>query len=171
MNPVNICHFIKLNLFMKTLRNWNILPLFLILVFGCSEEEKPNCVIDRVDGDPKTILGTWQVSKLIEFDFSNGKRHSIDFSCKSITITFFQDGEYLVEGEGMGFSWIQEDTKFSFEYGEVTGMFGNSTLKIGDKIVPCFIDKSEMIWDESWVDGDSYEFYRVRDNTDEQIEN
>lgn len=154
---------------MKTLRDCFLLPLVLILFFGCSEEERPKCTIDQVNGNPESVIGTWQLSKLIEFNFSNGKKNSIDYSCSSITITFFQDGDYLLEGGGNDFSWVPEDSKFSFEYGEVPGAFGNSTLKIGDKILPCFIDKSVMIWDESWLDGDSYEFYRVEGYTDEQV--
>lgn len=137
-----------------------------LVFFGCSEDDRPNCSIDQIEGNPKSILGTWQLSKVIEFDFSNGERHPIDYSCNSVKVTFFPDGEFLVEGGVNGISWIDEDTKFSFDYGEVQGMYGNSVLKLGDKLLPCFIDKSEMIWDEAWVDGGSYEFYRIQDLED-----
>lgn len=137
-----------------------ISSLCLILALGCSEDEKPNCPIDKTNGDPKSVLGTWQLVSRSFLVLETGKETTQDFSCDNITYTFLENGNFVVKGFNPEMPMFSNLT-YDFNYGEKLADFGNSTLLLSNFDYPCLVEKDKMVLNSTYVDGQILIFYRV----------
>lgn len=166
LNDVGITNFLKkltnneMNLFRKKITLRYFLPLCLILALGCSEDEKPNCPIDKTNGDPKSVLGTWQLVTINYLDMETGKETIKDFSCDNLVFTFLENGDFVVKGTSPDIPFFGDFT-YEFKYGEKLTDFGNSSMKLSLTIHPSLIEKDKLTLNSRYVDGAIYVFYRI----------
>ncbi|MFN3996724.1 hypothetical protein [Algoriphagus sp.] len=155
----------EMNLLRKKVTLKYFLPLCLILVLGCSEDEKPNCPIDKTNGDPKSVLGTWQLVSRRFLVLETGKETTQDFSCDNIAYTFLENGNFVVKGFNPEMPMFSNLT-YDFNYGEKLADFGNSTLRLSNFDHPCLVEKDKMVLNSTYVDGEILIFYRVAEVLD-----
>ncbi|MDO8968038.1 MAG: hypothetical protein Q8S14_11925 [Algoriphagus sp.] len=154
-----------MNLLRKKIALRYFLPLCLILALGCAEDEKPNCPIDKTNGDPKSVLGTWQLVTINYLDMETGKETIKDFSCDNLVFTFLENGDFVVKGSSPDMPFFGDFT-YEFKYGEKLADFGNSTLRLSHTIHPCLVEKDKILLNSRFVDGEIILFYRVSETFD-----
>ena len=137
-----------------------------LMLFGCLPDEKPNCTIDRVDGDPKNILGTWQLVSKRYINQETGADINVDFSCDGVFYQFLANGKFIVSGSNPEMPKYASDS-YEFIFGGIKDeQPGNSTLRLSQSIWPCLLESNRMVIDDRYVDGEKLVFYRVNDFTD-----
>lgn len=148
---------------MKTIKSIFILILFGLLVFGCLKVEKPECRIKKIDGNPESVIGTWQLVSKEYINQELGVTELTDYSCYGIYYTFFANGEFQVSGSHPEMPNYASYT-YDFKYGEVKdNQPGNSTLTLSNPSYPCILKSNQMTIDRMYLDGSKFIFYRVKD--------
>ena len=145
-----------------------ILTLFCgLMLLGCLPDEKPKCKINQIDGNPKSIIGTWQLVSKEYINQELGVTEFTDFSCDGVFYKFFENGKFLVLGDHPEIPNYSTDS-YEFKYGEIKDNYypSNSTLSLSSPSYPCVLESSQMTIDRMYLDGSKFIFYRVNDFTD-----
>ncbi|MBK7480595.1 MAG: hypothetical protein IPI69_13350 [Bacteroidales bacterium] len=145
---------------------YGLMPLILVLLGliimpgGCKTDEQ-GCHVKTIKGPENDITGKW---KLIKGQTVFYNPQTIDYSCDNIIYHFESDGRLKIDSD--------IDDIIGFDSGEYTYEFSMSvlyenieekfTLKINDIHLPCNISRSDLIIDDSPLDGPILHLVRIK---------
>jgi len=139
-----------------------VMPILLLLFVGagCNENEQ-KCTTIAVEGPENNVIGKWkQVKGKTVFD----KPQIVDYSCNNIIYNFKSDGSLSIYSDidnPIGYNSGEYIYEFSL-YSLYENIDENYTLKIENSSWACGISGSNMVLNNTPLDGPILYFVRIQ---------
>lgn len=145
---------------MKKIFNLLSFVLILLIVTGCKEDEQKSTTDAEIDSQ-NDIVGEWKQVKG-KTVFYNPQ--IIDYTCNNIIYKFKSDGSLNIFSDvDNPIGYNSGDHLYEFSQNNLYGIPDeNFTLKIDNRYWACSISGSNMVLDDSPVDGPILYFIRIK---------